>query len=93
MKKFLLPLILTLMPVAALAQPNISYYRLSASQQASIDKMCSYQVGVEYGTDDMTDDQYWQFDHCRNTFADFMVLTQPTLNPPLHFPSPQILQR
>tara|TARA_A100001201_G_scaffold32305_3_gene34817 strand:- start:14115 stop:14396 length:282 start_codon:yes stop_codon:yes gene_type:complete len=93
MKKFLLLAFLTMVPVASLARPNTSYYRLSASQQASIDKMCSYQVGVEYGTDNMTDEQYWEFDRCRNTFADFMVVNRPIMNPPFHFPSPQILQQ
>ena len=93
MKKFILPLILTLMPVAAMAAPNTSYHRLSTAQQASIDKMCSYQIGVEYGTDNLTDEQYWEFNRCRNTFADFMVVNQPMMNPPLHFPSPQILQQ
>ncbi len=82
-----------MIPVAALATPNTSYYRLSTAQQASIDKMCSYQVGVEYGTDDLTDEQYWQFNRCRDTFADFMIHTRPEMNPPLHFPSPEILQR
>ena len=93
MKKFLLLAFLTLIPVAAVAAPNTSYYRLSATQRASIDRMCSYQVGIEYGSDNLTDDQFWQFDNCRNGFADFMVRTQPQFNPPLHFPSPQILQR
>ena len=79
MKNIILPLILTLMPVAAVAAPNHSYHLLSAGQQSSIDRMCSTHVGVEYGSDDMTDEQYWEFDDCRNTLADGLVHTRPVI--------------
>ena len=80
MKKFLLLTFLTLIPVAAVAAPNNSYYRLSSSQRASVDRMCSHRDGIQY-------------DECRSTIADLIVRANPSFNPTLHYPSPQILQR
>jgi len=73
MKKFILLAFLTMIPVAAVAAPNTSYYRLTEGQQSTIDKMCSQQVGVPYGTDNLTDGEWWEFDQCRSDYADWLT--------------------
>jgi len=32
-----------------------------------VDMFCAYVVGIEYGTDDVTDDQFRRFTVCRNS--------------------------
>ena len=68
MTKIILPLILTLMPVAAVAQPS-PWYLLSGNQQESVDRMCSKYIGVEYGTDNLTPEQWHSFRSCRDSMA------------------------
>ena len=78
MTKFILPFFLTLIPVAAVAQPN-SWYLITGQQQDSIDRMCSTHVGVEYGTDDLTTQQWRNFEDCRQIMADGLVHTRPLI--------------
>ena len=72
MTKIILPLILLLIPVAAVAHPL-----LSPGQQSSVDQMCSDLIGVTYGSDDMTDKQWHQFMSCRETASVGLTFSRP----------------
>ena len=78
MKNIILPLILTLMPVAAVAQPS-SWYLITGQQQDRISRMCSTHVGVEYGTDNLTQEQWNKFRTCRESMANGLVHTRPLI--------------
>ena len=78
MKNIILPLILTLMPVAAVAQPS-SWYLITGQQQDSINRMCSTFAGVEYGTDNLTTEEWHKFTTCRDSMADGLVHTRPPI--------------
>ena len=75
MIKIILPLFLLLTPVAAVASP---YSELSTGQRASIDQTCSVRVGVPYGSDDMSDTQWYEFQNCRELMTTGMSTYRPT---------------
>jgi hypothetical protein len=52
----MLPLILT----ATLISAN-----MTPSSQEMVDRFCAYVIGVEYGTDNLTDDEFRRFTVCR----------------------------
>jgi hypothetical protein len=52
----MLPLILT----ATLISAN-----MTPSPQEMVDRFCAYVIGVEYGTDNLTDDEFRRFTVCR----------------------------
>ena len=81
MKNIILPLILTLAPVAAVAQPS-SWYLITTQQQESINKMCSAHVGVPYRSGNLTDDEWNKFRTCRDSMADGLVHTRPLIQRP-----------
>ena len=78
MKNIILPLILTLMPVAAVAQPS-SWYLITQHDRDHIEQVCTNYVGVPSGTDDISDVDWLRLQDCRETMADQFVHNSPVI--------------
>ena len=76
MKHFLSLILLTMIPVASVAQPS-SWNLMTSQQQDSINRFCSEYLHIPYGTDNLNDLDWLRMYDCREVTSDNVILGQP----------------
>ena len=78
MKHFLSLVLLTMIPVASVAQPS-SWLLITQHDRDFIERACTEYIGVPYGTDNISDLDWLRWEDCRETMADNLVHNSPVI--------------